>query len=120
MDTAVGLRASLFRQETAELWARHYLRLLEGIAPAPHGSIASFALMDTVEREAVVTFSCGRESEFPGKPVHELVEEQATARPDAIVCANDRTAGMLMQTLLRLGYTIPTVVRLAGMSMPRC
>jgi GntR family transcriptional regulator of arabinose operon len=38
----------------------------------------------------------------------------ASARPDAIVCANDRTAGMLMQTLLRLGYTIPTDVRLAG------
>ena len=38
----------------------------------------------------------------------------ASARPDAIVCANDRTAAMLMQTLLRLGYTIPKDVRLVG------
>ena len=37
-----------------------------------------------------------------------------THRPDAIVCANDRTAGALMQTLLRLGYRIPADVRLVG------
>jgi DNA-binding LacI/PurR family transcriptional regulator len=36
------------------------------------------------------------------------------ARPDAIVSANDRTAGQLMQTLLRLGYAIPRDVRMVG------
>jgi DNA-binding LacI/PurR family transcriptional regulator len=35
-------------------------------------------------------------------------------RPDGIVCANDRTAGSLMQTLLRLGYSVPADVRLVG------
>lgn len=35
-------------------------------------------------------------------------------RPDAIVCANDRTAGLLMHTLLGLGYRIPQDIRLAG------
>jgi GntR family transcriptional regulator, arabinose operon transcriptional repressor len=35
-------------------------------------------------------------------------------RPDAVVCANDRTAGQLMQTLLRLGYAIPGDVRMIG------
>jgi GntR family transcriptional regulator, arabinose operon transcriptional repressor len=38
----------------------------------------------------------------------------AASRPDGIVCANDRTAGMLMQTLLRLGYAIPRDVRMVG------
>ncbi|MEO6010128.1 MAG: GntR family transcriptional regulator [Vicinamibacterales bacterium] len=38
----------------------------------------------------------------------------AVARPDAIVCANDRTAAHLMPALLRLGYTIPGDVRMAG------
>ena len=36
------------------------------------------------------------------------------ARPDAIVSANDRTAGKLMQTLLRLGYAIPRDIRMVG------
>jgi DNA-binding LacI/PurR family transcriptional regulator len=33
---------------------------------------------------------------------------------DAIVCANDRTAGRLMHTLLRLGSRVPADVRLVG------
>jgi len=34
--------------------------------------------------------------------------------PDAIVCANDRTAGLVMQVLLTQGYDIPGDVRLVG------
>lgn len=37
-----------------------------------------------------------------------------SCRPDAIVCANDRTAGRLMHTLLRLDCAIPRDVRLVG------
>ncbi len=38
----------------------------------------------------------------------------AQHRPDGIVCANDRTAGRVMHTLLRLGVRIPDDVRLVG------
>lgn len=38
----------------------------------------------------------------------------ATLPPDAIVCANDRTAARAMRTLLRLDYRIPDDVRLVG------
>jgi GntR family transcriptional regulator, arabinose operon transcriptional repressor len=37
-----------------------------------------------------------------------------SAHPDAVVSANDRTAGRLMQTLIRLGYGVPKDVRLVG------
>jgi GntR family transcriptional regulator of arabinose operon len=43
--------------------------------------------------------------------VGELMEAE---RPDAIVCANDRTAAQLMHTLFDLGYGVPDDVRLAG------
>jgi GntR family transcriptional regulator, arabinose operon transcriptional repressor len=36
------------------------------------------------------------------------------SRPEAIVCANDRTAARLMRTLLRGDYRIPHDVRLVG------
>jgi GntR family transcriptional regulator, arabinose operon transcriptional repressor len=38
----------------------------------------------------------------------------AVSRPEAIVCANDRTAARLMQTSMRLGIVIPRDVRLVG------
>jgi GntR family transcriptional regulator of arabinose operon len=44
-------------------------------------------------------------------PVRALMD---SCRPDAIVCANDRTAGRLMHTLLRIGYAIPRDIRLVG------
>ena len=49
----------------------------------------------------------------PGDPaaVRQMMETQ---RPDAVVCANDPTAGALMQSLLGLGYRIPQDVRVAG------
>ncbi len=34
--------------------------------------------------------------------------------PEAVVCANDRTAGRLMHTLLGLGHRVPDDVRLVG------
>jgi len=43
--------------------------------------------------------------------VRPLIEDY---RPDGIVCANDRTAGALMHTLLQLGVGIPRDVRLVG------
>ena len=35
-------------------------------------------------------------------------------RPDGIVCANDRTAALLLQALLQLGFAVPRDVRLVG------
>jgi len=43
--------------------------------------------------------------------VRRLMKEH---RPDGIVCANDRTAGHLMHSLRRIGYSIPDDVRLVG------
>jgi GntR family transcriptional regulator, arabinose operon transcriptional repressor len=54
--------------------------------------------------------------------IHRLDPEDADAvralmqndRPEAVVCANDRTAGRLMHTLRALGYIVPRDVRLVG------
>ncbi len=43
--------------------------------------------------------------------VEGMLRERA---PEAIVCANDRTAGRLMHTLRRLGVKVPDEVRLVG------
>jgi DNA-binding LacI/PurR family transcriptional regulator len=43
--------------------------------------------------------------------VEALLRDRA---PDAIVCANDRTAGRLMHTLLRMGVKVPDEIRLVG------
>ena len=52
-----------------------------------------------------------READYGDDVVRNLMETQ---RPDGIVCANDRTAALLMHALLRAGYRIPADVRLVG------
>lgn len=37
-----------------------------------------------------------------------------SGRPDGVVCANDRTAALLMHTLLGLGHAVPDAVRVVG------
>jgi len=44
----------------------------------------------------------------------EIERRMRETSPDGIVCANDRTAGQLMHTLLRLGLSVPHDVRLVG------
>ena len=46
-----------------------------------------------------------------GAAVRRLMD---SARPEGIVCANDRTAGALMHSLIGLGLAIPRDVRLVG------
>lgn len=46
-----------------------------------------------------------------GDHIRHLLE---TTRPEAFVCANDRTAGHLMHTLIGLGYRVPEDIRIVG------
>jgi GntR family transcriptional regulator of arabinose operon len=69
-------------------------------------------------REALYSWNVPVDRAF----VHRLDPDDAPAvraimestRPEALVCANDRTAGRIMHVLLRLGYDIPRDVRLVG------
>ena len=45
---------------------------------------------------------------------HGVTSLMSAHRPEAVVCANDRTAGLVMQTLQSLGYGIPEDVRIVG------
>jgi GntR family transcriptional regulator of arabinose operon len=46
--------------------------------------------------------------------VHEIAQLMQRLKPDAIACANDRTAGHVMRSLLGLDYRVPQDVRIAG------
>ena len=51
----------------------------------------------------------------PGDPTDgAFVRDLMASSPDALVCANDQTAALLIQTLLRLGKSVPTDVAVVG------
>lgn len=82
------------------------------------GSASTVAIRISGFREALSVSGTESEAEFVQRldpsqepEVRRMVE---SIRPDAIVCANDRTAGTLMHSLIALGYRIPDDIRIAG------
>ena len=82
------------------------------------GSASTVAIRISGFREALSVFGIPSDPDFvrcldPSQEsdVQQMVE---SLHPDAIVCANDRTAGLLMQHLIALGYRIPDDIRVAG------
>ena len=67
---------------------------------------ALFVWSGSIEPTLVQRLETGDESE-----VGRMIE---TLKPEAIIGANDRTAGQFMQSLIRLNYQVPKDVRIAG------
>jgi DNA-binding LacI/PurR family transcriptional regulator len=61
-----------------------------------------------------VTFERSATERFDPSDIDKVAAMMRTARPDGIVCANDRTAGTLMHSLRRLDFHVPKDVRLVG------
>jgi DNA-binding LacI/PurR family transcriptional regulator len=80
-------------------------------APTVEGRIAGY-------REALFARGIPVESDLVGRfdSITEVNVRSAMDRthPEAFVCANDRIAGQVMHTLIRLGYRIPQDVRIVG------
>jgi DNA-binding LacI/PurR family transcriptional regulator len=85
------------------------------------GSMHAAATVDAREAgyrealfEADVPFETSLARRLNVDDADEVEALMASGHPDAIVCANDRTAAGMMTTLRRLGRRIPQEVRLVG------
>src|ERR1700722_17835826 len=85
---------------------------LSGAAPTVDARIAGY-------REALLACDAASERNLLQRPDSlsgpDIRRVMAATHADAFVCANDRTAGQLMQGLLELGYRIPQDVGIVGM-----
>jgi GntR family transcriptional regulator, arabinose operon transcriptional repressor len=69
-------------------------------------------------REALHTYAIAVEPalsvQIDPPDMDQIVRLMHANAPDGIVCANDRTAGLVMQTLVSLGRSVPKDVRIVG------
>jgi amino acid adenylation domain-containing protein len=76
---------ALFEAQTARRLCGHFLTLLESIVRAPEDSIAALPMLGADERRQVLEEWNRTAATYPpARCVHELVEEQALQRPDAL------------------------------------
>ena len=114
----IGVRwqynSDLFAQSKMERMAQHYLRVLEGMVEDIDQLVGRVEMLTAVERRQLLYEWNDTAVEYPKeKCVHELFEEQAAKRPDAVAVVFEnsvlsyqelnRRANQLAHHLVRLG-----------------
>ncbi|MBY7738569.1 non-ribosomal peptide synthetase [Paenibacillus polymyxa] len=103
---------ALYKTETVEKLAAHYLQLLESILRNPSATIAELGILTPAEKEQILgAFNPGQPEAAPAAAFHRLFEEQAERTPEAaaVVYENDRlTYAELNERANRLAATLRT------------
>ncbi|HEV2845916.1 MAG TPA: amino acid adenylation domain-containing protein, partial [Thermoanaerobaculia bacterium] len=132
-DTPAGLfcqwryNVELFDAATIDRMAERFRILVDGIAADPARPLSALPLLEAAERQQLLREWSRSEVSVPGtRLLHEMVEEQADRRPDAVAVVFeggeltygelDRWANRLARRLRRLGVGPETPV---GLSVER-
>ncbi|KAF6586433.1 non-ribosomal peptide synthetase, partial [Paenibacillus sp. EKM205P] len=103
---------ALYKTETVEKLAAHYLQLLESILRNPSATIADLGILTPAEKEQILSaFNPAQPEATPAAAFHRLFEEQAERTPEeaAVVYENDRlTYAELNERANRLAATLRT------------
>ncbi|KAF6615672.1 AMP-binding protein, partial [Paenibacillus sp. EKM102P] len=103
---------ALYKTETVEKLAAHYLQLLESILRNPSATIAELGILTPAEKEQILgAFNPAQPEAAPAAAFHQLFEEQAERTPEtaAVVYENDRlTYAELNERANRLAATLRT------------
>ncbi len=84
--------ASLFRKETMQRWASHFMTMLEHIVREPETSIQAISMLTAAERDRILSdFNGMTDKQLPEKTVHELFITQARKTPDAAALISGET-----------------------------
>ncbi|WP_366207888.1 amino acid adenylation domain-containing protein [Bacillus amyloliquefaciens] len=84
--------ASLFRKETMQRWASHFMTMLEHIVREPETSLQAISMLTAPERNRILSdFNGMTDQQLPEKTVHELFITQARKTPDAAALISGET-----------------------------
>uniref|UniRef100_UPI0035C14BA1 condensation domain-containing protein n=1 Tax=Bacillus velezensis TaxID=492670 RepID=UPI0035C14BA1 len=84
--------AALYKQETAERMAKHFIQLIEAIANDPQAPLSSLEMITAKEKEQIVerwgqpAIDCPRD-----KTIHQLFEEQAERTPELTAAVYEKS-----------------------------
>ncbi|MGE9835755.1 amino acid adenylation domain-containing protein, partial [Pseudomonas sp. UM16] len=124
LSAALVYASDLFEHSSIERMARHWLNLLRGIVADPQATIAGLPLLDGDEQQQIVAQWNATSTAYPlDTPVHQLIEQQVRATPDApALCMGeqqlsyrelDQRANQLAHQLIALGVGPEVLVGIA-------
>jgi len=83
LSGTIRYRTALFEQETIERMVAHYIAICRAVTATPNASIDTLHFLDAAERDRLlVELNGATSSAVPGRRIHEVFAEQATAHPE--------------------------------------
>ncbi|HEY0371926.1 MAG TPA: condensation domain-containing protein, partial [Thermoanaerobaculia bacterium] len=80
----------LFERETIERWNGHFVQLLEAMVEDASAPVETLPLLTAAERNEVLEGFNDHRVEYPeDAPIHELFEQHAAQRPDAVAVVDE-------------------------------
>ncbi|MFJ2575186.1 amino acid adenylation domain-containing protein [Streptomyces halstedii] len=118
---ALEYATALFRPETVQRFAGHFLGLLDSVTEDPACSLGAADMLTGDERRLVLTdWAVGERADWPAGSTLDIVEERVEARPDALAVVSgdtrlsyrelDERANRLAHHLVAAGAGPETVV----------
>src|SRR5688572_27659711 len=84
LNCLLSYRTDLFNRSTIERFAKHWQRLLEGLAADPNQLLSNVALLDADEQSQILGGWNDTAVALPEACIHQLFEQEVEERPDAI------------------------------------
>src|SRR5262249_40258456 len=87
---ALEYNTDLFDRETIRRLLDHYARLLEGIVASPQSRLSQLPMLSEAEhQQQLIEWNATARAYPADRCVHELFEEQAQLRPDAVAVVHE-------------------------------
>ncbi|MZQ80584.1 amino acid adenylation domain-containing protein [Paenibacillus sp. 5J-6] len=113
MECTFEYATALFKSETIERWAAHWVSLLQSAVLNPHLLLESLELMSGEEKAKQLRFN-DTEAHFPqGVMVHQLLEQQAERTPDRVAVI-DTNRQITFRELNERANSLAHTLRLKG------
>jgi len=91
MECLLTYRSDLYKRDTVEGWMKHLHLLLQAITATPDATVESLPLVDSEERNRLLTEWNQTDVERPADVcVHELFEQQVERTPDAVAVIGEQ------------------------------
>ncbi|WP_127573231.1 non-ribosomal peptide synthetase, partial [Paenibacillus xylaniclasticus] len=90
LQIVVEYCSDLYRRETVERMAKHYLQLIEAVLSAPETELARLSMLTEEEKRQIMDVFNATEAPYPKeKTIHQLFEEQVERTPDQIAVVSE-------------------------------
>ncbi|WP_127573070.1 non-ribosomal peptide synthetase, partial [Paenibacillus xylaniclasticus] len=126
LHIAVEYCTDLYRRETVERMAKHYLQLIEAALNEPETELAKLSMLTPEEKHEILDVFNATEAPYPHKKtIHQLFEEQVERIPDQIAVVSEteqltylelnaranRLANLLIDSGLRKGSHVGVILK---------